>query len=443
MLHFRFTFLSPSLQGEASPWDALLTQYVLQGHESDGDTVVEHVLDLPVNTLQEQVSLWSAVSNFHWWCSVKVSGAFISEKNQPKYSQHLLVIHDQRKLLPASPRHVLMHCLPFLTQSELPQSLLNVPDRQADAEMRFMRNLLHLVRYDQEDVDTIVSSSVSLPPQPNPTPTHETLPEEPQPKKRKYTARVLTGIPDDLLEDAILSSHSGEEAVKSAVPDRSQYDLFCEKLHLDDGLVQWRLHSNEEEVVIMNDYSPTTGQWKSLDHVHVTASYTDPAEVQIKCTCKSYEYMQGLAIQRNNLDIEEDTVLSAEFTCMHCRFFAQFLQSIHGSFLSQDPISPMHKKVLPTIKETNCAVLLLGVASPSITTKLSVVGRDGTTPAFVHIYFTPTGCYAKCQDGMCSALHNIKKKIPRGICLKDLEQGQMCDHIFTLYHNQDYVMASR
>ena len=80
MLYFRFTVLSPPLHGEASPWDALLTQYVLQGHESDGDTVVEHVLDLPVDTLQEQVSLWSAVSNFHWWCSVKVSGAFISEK---------------------------------------------------------------------------------------------------------------------------------------------------------------------------------------------------------------------------------------------------------------------------------------------------------------------------------------------------------------------------
>ena len=327
-----------------------------------------------------------------------------------------------------------MHCLPLLTQSGLPGSFLNISERQADAEVRFMRNLLQLIKYDQEEVDSIVFQNP-----PDPAPIIESVAEEPQAKKRKYTARVLTGIPDDLLEDAILASKHCDVGVSSAVSDRTQYDLFCEKLHLEDGLVQWRLHSHHEEVVIMNDYSPTTGQWKSLDYVHVTASFTDPAEVQIRCTCKSYEYMQGMALQKVNLDLDDDTVLSLDFTCMHCRFFAQFLQPIHESFLSQDIISPMHKKVFPTLKEVNNPVLLLGVASATTTTKLSVVGRDSTTPALVHIYFTPTGCYAKCQDGMCSALHNIKKKIPRGISLKDLEKGQMCDHIFTLYHNQDYL----
>jgi len=430
--------VSPLLEPDASSLDEHLTRYVLGGHESDCDTVVQHVIDLPSDSLQEQVLVWSSVSNFHWWASLKSSGDFFSKKNQPKYSQHLLINPERKSLLPASPRNILMHCLPSLTGADLPQTLQYVSERQADIEQRFMRNLMHLVRYDQEDLDSIVSQDPPVHVEP-PPPTNVELPEEPPVKKRKYTARVLTGIPEDLIDEALLASGDGEEAVESVASTRTQFDLFCEKLHLDDGFVQWRSFSNQEDVVIMNDYCPITGQWKSLDYVHVTASFTDSAEVQIQCTCRTYQYMQGKALQKVNLDNPEGTVLAPNFTCMHCRFYAEYLQPIHHSFHSQDPASPMHRKVFPTLKEVNEGVVLLGVVSPKSTTKLSVMGHDNSSPALVHIHFTSTGCYAKCQDGMCSAIFHIRKRIPQGISLRDLPKGQMCPHLHTLHYYQEFL----
>ncbi len=412
-------------------WDKLLTDFVLQGQESMGETLVDHVLEMPLSTLQEQFKLLSSISNYHWWASLDSFGKVKSSKSNPKYHQHMLFFPGHRKGLPVSPRNLLMHGIPHLPSHVMPD-LAHCTDMQK----RFVMNLMQLVKYDQEIEVAILFKKASSTNTLSPPPTNDDHGMGPPQKKRRYAFREVTANPEDLLEGA---SGDGLQAVGSSVPQRTMFTSFSEELHCRDSVVQWRMHSEDRDIVILNDYSPSSGQLKPLDYVHVTACKTDSEQVQIKCTCRIYQHMHGKALRKAQMEDGSNTVLAASFTCMHCRFYSTYLQEFSSLFLSQDCVNKLHEKVRQTEIEVNAPVVLLGESNPSTTTKLSVAGCQTDTVALVHIHFTPSGCFAKCQDGVCQTLYSTKKRVPAGISLRDLEKGQMCDHIFTLFHNQDVL----
>ena len=415
LLFCRTTFLSKRTEPFAASLDQIFTDYVLHGQVAQVETVVTHVLEMPEQSLKEQVSVWGSVSNFHWWSFITQYGGKKSTSTTPKYPQFLLFNPAKGAPSPTSPRNILMHCLPFLS----------INDENPGSELKFMQNLLKLVKYDQEEEESLLANSQQNLPPPQPTDEIETD-APPAPKKRKYTTRVIPANPEELFEGFASTEEEVSDAVKSSVPHRTQFDLFCEKLHTD-GLIQWRKHDDDVDVVVMNDYSSTSGELKPLDFVHVTATKTDSSQVQVKCTCSIYKSMQGKALEKAHMENSSDTVLPSHFTCMHCRFYSSFLLPVQASLLTEDSVSKLHDKVKETLKNMNNPIVLLGVASQNTTTKFSVLGEESL--ALVHVHFLNSGCFVRCLEGLCSAKYTIKKRVPCGIPLKDLPQGQVCPHL--------------
>ncbi len=407
---------------------------MLEGQESEGETLVNHVLDMSTQTLQDQVKLLGSVSNYHWWASLDSSGNLKSSTNQPKYLQHLLFHPGNRKNLPASPRNLLMYLLPHVRSEQMPGI-----DIATDFQRKLVFNIMALVKYDLElEVEILHSKHKGPAPPTSPPPTNVDEVMGPPLKRRRYAYREVSAAPEVLLEDSDLASGGGRCAVTSSVPQRNMFTSFSEALHSIHGKVLWRKHWQDEHVVVLNDYCPHSGQLKPLDFVHVTATDTDSDEVQVKCTCRIYQYMHGRALHKEHLEEGVDTVLASNFTCMHCRFYSKFLQQIQPLVgRSQECVNKLHEKVKQSEIELNAPVVLLGEANPATTTKLSVIGVDSLS--VVHIHFTNTGCFATCQDGRCQTLHKPRKRVPTGISLRDLDKGQMCEHLHTLFHNQDVL----
>ena len=413
-------------------WDDIFTNHVYHGQESVGESLVEHVPAMPVQSLQDQLHLLSSISNYHWWCSIDKFGHPKSARSEPKYKQHVLFFPEHRKDSPASPRNVLMNLTPYMYSAMLPS-----PENIQGYRRMIVNNLLYLVHYDQvEGASVLHCRQPTVPPLYNPPPpTNEAVGDGPPVKKRRYASRVISADPIDLLE----GNPEGAETLTSSVVHRSQYQLFCEEMH-SDGFIQWRKHSVEENVVVMNNFCPYTAKLKPLEYVHVTAFAPESGEVQVKCTCQTYHKMQGKALQKIHSSNFADTVLAQNFTCMHCRFYFQFLQPIQASLYASDCINKLHEKIRQTAGEINSPVVLLGEASPTTVTKLSVAGES--TYSFVHIQFSPAGCLAQCQNGLCPNLYKVRKRIPRGISLGDIPREQMCDHLWSLVANRDVLQEA-
>ena len=425
------TYLSKRAEPLGGDLDGIFSSHVLHGQRSEGETLVNHVPSMPVQSLQDQMHLLSSISNYHWWASVNKFG-IKSAKSDPKYLQHVLFYPEHRNCLPASPRNLLMHFSSYMYSAQMPNADL---ERKGSPRKMLVDNIMHLVKYDLDERASVLhSAKPSIPPTfAPPPPTNVPIGAQAVNKKRRYASRVISADPEDLLRDNPAGS-DGAETLTSSVTQRNLFTLFSEQLHSDSGYIQWRKHLVDEDVVVMNNYDSETGNMQPLEYVHLSVFVTESGEVQTKCTCKTYQCLQGRALRSLNSVNFEDTVLSQNFTCMHCRFYNQFLQPIQASLYATDCINKLHEKVRLTDGEINSPIVLLGKASPGATTKLSVLAGDSL--AFVHITFSPIGCMAQCQDGLCSNKFRIRSKIPQGISLRDIPRGNMCEHLHTLlYYN--------
>ena len=145
--------------------------------------------------------------------------------------------------------------------------------------------------------------------------------------------------------------------------------------------------------------------------------------------------MHSKALQKTTMNPGE-TVLDTNFTCMHCRFYCQYLEPIEDSLHSQDPLSRVHQLIQQTLKDLNSHIAVVGSSSPNTTTKFSVFG--GGNYSFIHLYFPFNVCQVKCMNGLC--FKKIPRtRVPRGISLGDLPRGKMCGHLQTLLSNQDLL----
>ena len=266
--------------------------------------------------------------------------------------------------------------------------------------------------------------------------------KEKQQEKRKYTPRtVVSGKPQDLFE-----KNSDYEKAKSSVPQRSLYTLFTETM-LTRGTIVWRNHTGEKDLIVLSDYCEKSGQVKALDFVHVEASYPDVETVLMTCSCKIYKYMQGRALKMAHLQRSQDAVLDENFTCMHCRFFKEFMYPIRNSFGDPERTSQLHQKIQSSLGGLNNPLILIGSANSNSTTKFSAWGQDWSS--FVHIHFGPQGCYARCQSGMCKALGSHIRTgngLPKGVSLDVMKDNPLmrhskdfCAHLVTLYSNLEVL----
>ena len=416
---------------DESLWDQLLTAHVLKGKPVDmGFTLLSHVSRMSRATLQQQMDLLGSVSNFHWWCSVDFKGD--QKLSQPKvsYSQHMLSTpgtpeNVRPKHLPASPRHQIAFCMD-----------------NTGCSQKFEGTIHLLLEYDREEEDVaILFSGLS-------TTTNWRLPQTIPAKKKKtkqYSQRVikvLSGCPESLQEQVDLAEASGVE-VMTGNPQRSLFSSFSEELSTK-GTVLWRIHQEEENVVLMSDIDPTTWRLKPNALATITATPGDQDRINVKCTCQVYQHMQDTALlgahrdAPDSLDAVDGVVLPEDFTCMHCRFYREaLLPGMQEIFSQNNATSNLLIKVQLTAGLVNNPVVLLG--DPGTTTKFSVLGNSSL--ALVHANMTSTGLFVKCQSGLCgSHINNKGRRIPQRVdAMQVLQQGGVCPHVHTLLANIEVV----
>ena len=354
---------------------------------------------MPTRCVGDQLEVLSGISNYHWFSSVGEGGLRKSVNTRPRFQMMLLYNVESPDLqkpqfIPTSPRNQLMFFKMWTGYGE-----------------RLYRSIIHFLSCDRGAPALHPNSSVA--------------------KKRKYTARVLRTTERDLLEAMSLESRD------ISVAGMGQFQTFAEDM-ASEGFLQMRLLSDEKVVVAMSDYSSSTGKLVPLKYVHVTAQISDSSSPLIKCTCSIYKMMQGAALQKVRVEEHEETFLSQDFTCMHCKFYKQYVHASRFEILNQNTSGPVVHKLQSSVDFINNPIVVLGEASSAVTTKLSVLseGKCGV----MHVYFTPHTCFARCQEGHCqSQLH--RTRVPKRQSSDQATQAKMCAHMKVLHANLEVVHA--
>ncbi len=260
------------------------------------DTVVTHIDSLPCSTLEDQMVIVSSIPNYHW-CAFTSKGG--KGPKHVTYAQHLL--HNPGvQGVQGNSDGILKCCYPSTSpRNKLMFFIMNWADDEKDMKLNTI--LSFLLDYDtkQPNLEFLLTGS----------PTD--LPEDAEPscplppKKRKTKAQLAST--NSLCQNLGVTL---PPVVNRADQDRTMYQRFCEET-ATEGTIIWRKHTIEYDVIIMNDYSPTTGDFLPSAFVHLTALAEDEL---VKCTCSIYEQ---LCSSVPSVEVEtSDVYLSSQVTCI-------------------------------------------------------------------------------------------------------------------------------
>ena len=378
---------------------------------------MEHIPEMRRVTLCDQMALLGSISNFHWWDYVKVTSSVRSSaKPTVHFSSHLLYSPEEKENdeghiiadhAPTSPRNRLMY---FIPSCDLHGQTIHL-------------TLCKLLGNDQGDES--IFRETEFDPQ---------LKVMPPRKKRKHAARVLR------LDRVQLSAQlevDFNSILSYTNPNRRLYSIFREQL-ITEGVIQWRLHGDDMDIVVMSDYDSSKGDMLPSSYVHVTSTQSEETddEYLMKCTCMSYDLLQKAALNQISLPPGQEGFLEQNITCMHCRFFRENLLDCFDVLGERDAcLSLIDKKIEDSLQSMDEPVVLLGDVLPHLTTKFSVKGEDQYS--VVTISFSQGLCFAKCLQSSCAAHFRNKKKFPKTVSLE--KQDQMCPHLKTLFEGIDLV----
>ena len=358
-------------------------------------------------TMRDKISVLQSLPNYHWW--QQDSGP----KPNVRFSSHLLYCptekdnDDGRPIAehpPTSPRNRVMYHL--------------------SEEYSLGQIVQQLIKRDMGEGPDGDSFAMEISDSPPPPPR----------KKRKHGARILK-IPrpafsqsHDVDLNSLLNVSSGK---------RKLFACFSEEL-VTGGVIQWRLHYEERDIVVLSDYDPTTGTMIPGSFVHVlsTKEYSGDGSSLIKCNCASYNLIQKAALYHCNLQTGERDFLEEDMTCMHCRFFKENLSDLWASLGQQGKgHSLLSEKATSSFAVMDKEVLVVGDVLPHGTTKFSVKGGDSF--GFVHLTLRGTSFWAKCMEGICSAQAQNKSKHARVFSLRG--GGKVCDHLTVISQNWEVL----
>ena len=245
-------------------WEDLLVQFILEGHSPPRvENLVLSILDCPTHPdLDTQLEFLSKVSNYHWLCYNHQS------KTHLCFAQHLCFDPTAEE----NPNG----WLKYQHQPNSPRNILQLGAKNwgdDDTQAKVFKVLSYILDFDQkvektaDDFDFFLQGFGNDHPEPLP----DTDPAPPPKKRRKAKARVVTATP------AAVCNHMGIPPVESTTVNRSMYNIFAEAL-ATEGEIMWRHHSPDADVVLLNDYSNTTGEFLPNSFVHLTAQREEDSE---------------------------------------------------------------------------------------------------------------------------------------------------------------------
>ena len=273
----------------------------------------------------------------------------------------------------------------------------------------------------------------------------ECVKQPPRKKRRKQAAKLITVSPDMLCEGIKLDLTS---VMNSASENRSLYTSFKESLLLE-GSITWRIHTDEMDVCLMNDYHTSTGVLLPTSFVHITCIKDEFCEPIIQCSCTIYKMIQRSQKGKTRIwpmeEDEEDESLMETFSCMHACFYREHLVTAFEECLSPSGNLSRHLQMVHnTMHQMNVPLILAGDVLPTGTTKFLVKGSDNCS--IMHVTFYQSKCFIKCLNGLCAAQLTNKKKFAKSISLQQLQPGnkkkknkedqdKLCEHIHVVYNN--------
>ena len=176
--------------------------------------------------------------------------------------------------------------------------------------------------------------------------------------------------------------------LNSADSNCTIYKTFKEQV-VTEGIIHWCYHEDTTDVCIMNDINTSTGYMMPNAFVHITCCSPPDQDPIIKCTCAIFDLMQQSAKQQTNLlpgDEQQELIPDGQLTCMHCRFYKEFLTQAYFQATHQTAELPRAVNLVQdSLSDMNMEIQLVGNVVPSILTKFSV---QGTSSSFSIVSFT-------------------------------------------------------
>lgn len=377
------------------------------------DSLVTHILSEPYSSVKQQFLLLSTISNYHWMDLPGLHSSKLVDNSCSRYVNHVLSWQgsedEQRKYIPTSPRNRLMH---FFLQ---------------DYTASFHQLMKFLYKKDSnepdqpEELDGIHPEVEDVPP---------------PPKKRRIAQRSVSVTPSALSRSAGVDLN---DLLNSAQPNRSLYTQFCEEL-ISTGTIKWRSHDFRSDSCVMTDINSSNGVMVPNSFAHVTCEKEVSGEVIIKCTCHIYQLISRAAHQEISImQFRGEAVPDENFTCMHCRFYKQYLMNAYQEATEDNPHPTTPRKVFDKVKESlqdmDKPVFLIGEVMPRGTTKFSVQGD--ATYAILNLTFSHGKCNVRCSDGLCQAQMISKKRIPKNPLM--MRTDNLCSHLSTFKGEIEFV----
>ena len=229
----------------------------------------------------------------------------------------------------------------------------------------------------------------------------------PAPKKCKQGPRIMSVTARSIVEEVRANLNNVLNSVHS---NHTIYKTFKEQL-VTEEIIQWHYHDDTTDVCIMNDVNTSTGFMMPNLFVHITSHAQENQDPIMKCSCAIFDLIQQSAKQETKLlpGQEEELIPDVQLTCMHCRFYKEFLTGAYFQATHETAEVPRAVSfVQDSLSNMNIEVQLVGNVVPNSSTKLSV---QGTSASFsvVSLTFANGKMCARCSNGMCGvAMHNRK-----------------------------------
>ena len=169
-------------------------------------------------------------------------------------------------------------------------------------------------------------------------------------------------------------------------------------------------------------YDPSKGVLTPLSYAHATCIQPQDCiqdKPLVMCECKAYNAIKCAGLSNDDqYCADRDTILDLSMTCMPCRFYTDNLHKFQGFLHNIQSLSLLAQNVKASLQPFNNPVVLLGLQNLYGTTKLSVSSENSLETN--HITFQNGGrlCFANCQNGVCHAKMQNKKKYQNQLAWK-------------------------
>lgn len=248
----------------------------------------------------------------------------------------------------------------------------------------------------------------------------------PQNRKRKTQPSSATRIkacrndPEDAPEDEPMMAEEIIPISETTTP----FMRFQHNLVGPAGVLKWRVHSADLDIVAMNDIDLDSGTFMRNKFIHVVRSRLLPDnDIMYICTCSMYNTI-------SRISDDDEIPHSSMRTCCHVRFCMEQVEPLYPKIFEQTASPELAgTRVAMKIHESlvACNKSVARLDSDNNFHRFSVASRDMRSCALVTLQSNRFSCL----NGKCRASKGHTRKVLH------LSDAKNCEHLQALHANQN------